>query len=112
MKKVLALVGLLALGGCSVYEVAATVDVLAPNATRSVVKGYCNKIKTEYSAALLIGSQLSGQCKAIVRTGAIVNAVQSLCANVDGMSASQLINTYASVRAQWKNAANAVVSGC
>lgn len=109
--KLLALTLCIPLATCTPEQVATVVDIVYPTVSKAVAKGYCQKIKASYELAAVNGAQIAG-CKAVVRTAAIVNATRSICANVDGMTAVQLVDAVEQVRAQWKNASVAAGSGC
>jgi len=107
---------LLTLGGCSVYTQAALVDLFAPNVVskgRDAIRAYCQGIATADRQALALAlAQLSGQCKAINRTKAIVAQTQTLCSQVDKLSATQLVTASQALVKDWKAASTALSNGC
>lgn len=117
MRIVLLLVCALSLSGCSdyvqqIYRAAVAVNT-AVEKGRDGIRSYCAGIGSSVNeAGVLAVSQATGQCRAIVRTQAIVDANRAICNNVDTLTAAQLYTYGKKLITEWNKAKNAVVAGC
>lgn len=107
------------LGGCSAYDAVNVATSALSFAQSSLQKGkngirnYCAAIGTANTEALaLYAASATRQCRAIVRTQALVDANRAICNNVDMLTATQVATYGVRLVREWKNARNAVVAGC
>lgn len=96
----------------TVYS-AATVVNSAIETGRAGIRDYCAGIGSSVNeAAVLQLVSSGGECKAVARTKAIIEANRAICNNVNTLTAGQIYNYGKKLATSWAAAKDAIISGC